>query len=249
MSVSPPARRRAAASVVRVRAVLVILPLAALLAVAGPPASAQDEATELSAAQLSEEFSDPLTTLPQIFVQDAYTPVNYGTTSYTNRVIARAIVPRLPRFSLFPFVQLVRASFSLVTVPDGRGGTQTAFGDMQLFDLAVIPWPGKESGLQMGVGPVFVFPTASDRLAGQGAWQVGPAFGLIYKGFPEWLLGCLIRFRPRSRSPTRPVTARPSASSPSNRSCSGTCGAVCTRSPATPPGSSTGATGPRPRCH
>lgn len=218
MSVSPPARRRAAASVVRVRAVLVILPLAALLAVAGPPASAQDEATELSAAQLSEEFSDPLTTLPQIFVQDAYTPVNYGTTSYTNRVIARAIVPRLPRFSLFPFVQLVRASFSLVTVPDGRGGTQTAFGDMQLFDLAVIPWPGKESGLQMGVGPVFVFPTASDRLAGQGAWQVGPAFGLIYKGFPAGMAARLpdsiqapvsFAYTSRDRPPVGILTVQP----------------------------------------
>jgi hypothetical protein len=172
---------------------LVILPLAAWLAVAGPPASAQDEAPELSAAQLADEFSDPLTTLPQIFLKDAYTPVNYGITSYTNRVIARAVVPRLPRFSLFPLVQLIRPSFSLVTVPDGRGGPRTAFGDMQLFDLAVIPWPGKETGLQMGIGPVFVFPTASDRLAGQGAWQVGPAFGMIYKGFPGWLLGCLIQ--------------------------------------------------------
>jgi hypothetical protein len=119
--------------------------------------------------------------------------VNYGVSSSTNRVIARVIVPRLPKYSLFPFVQLVRPSFSLVTVPTGKGGTRTAFGDMQLFDLAVIPWPGRESGLLMGVGPVFVFPTATERAAGQGAWQIGPAFGLIYKGFPEWLLGCLIQ--------------------------------------------------------
>lgn len=154
----------------------------------------QTDASISRAAKLAEEFSDPLTTLPQLFVQDAYTPTNYGTEAPANRVIARLIVPRIPRFSLLPFVQLVRPSLSLVTVPTGRGkGTITALGDMQLFDLAVIPWPGRESGLFMGVGPVFVFPTATEEVAGQGAWQVGPAFGAIYKGIPGILLGVLVQ--------------------------------------------------------
>jgi hypothetical protein len=101
-------------------------------------------------------------------------------------VIARLIVPRVPRFSLFPFVQLIRPSLSLVTVPTGKGsGTRTEFGDMQLFDLAVLPWPARETGVYMGIGPVFVFPTATDRTAGQSAWQAGPAFGMIYKGIPR----------------------------------------------------------------
>src|SRR6266550_172602 len=179
------ARRLSPGSAGRRSAVAFLAPLAipllaALLSFAAPSAFAQAEAPNLSAAKLAEEFSDPLTTLPQIFTQDAYTPVNYGTAAPTNRVILRLLVPRLPEYSLLPFVQLVRPSFSLVTVPTGRGGaTQTAFGDMQLFDLAVIPWPGKESGLLMGVGPVFVFPTATARVAGQGAWQVGPAFGSL----------------------------------------------------------------------
>ena len=181
----------------RLQSTLPLALLALWLSCVPPPAFAQDETSEAeaepSAAQLADEFSDPLTTLPQLFVKDAYTPAVYGTPGWINRVIARLIVPRLPRYSLFPLVQLVRPSFSLVTVPDGRGGERTAFGDLQLFDLAVIPWPGKESGLAMGFGPIFVFPTATDRLAGQGAWQLGPAFGLIYKGFPGWLLGCLIQ--------------------------------------------------------
>jgi hypothetical protein len=172
---------------------LAMLVVAASLSLPGPPAVAEEESTEQTAARLAEEFSDPLTTLPQLFIQDAYTPVNYGVSGSTNRVIARLIVPRLPKYSLLPFVQLVRPSFSLVTVPTGRGGTQTAFGDMQLFDLAVIPWPERASGLLMGVGPVFVFPTATRREAGQGAWQAGPAFAAIYKGIPGWLLGCLVQ--------------------------------------------------------
>ncbi len=152
------------------------------------------DGTAIDKAKLAAEFNDPLTELPQVFLQDAYTPSNYGTDAETNRVIARLIVPRVPRFSLLPFVQLIRPTFSLVTVPTGKGdATRTEFGDIQLFDLAVLPSWWAERGLLMGLGPVFVFPTATDELAGQGAWQVGPAFGTIYKGIPGVLLGGLIQ--------------------------------------------------------
>jgi hypothetical protein len=158
------------------------------------PAAATLATAKPGAAKLAQEFNDPLTTLPQIFVQDAYTPANYGTDAQTNRVIVRLIVPRIPKYSLLPFVQLIRPSFSVVTVPEGKGSaTRTEFGDMGLFDLAVIPWPGGDSGLLMGVGPVFIFPTATDKTAGQNAWQVGPAFGAIYKGIPGVLLGGLVQ--------------------------------------------------------
>ena len=180
---------------------LVALARCALLAVSPllrvSAALAQDAepgAENARAAQLAEEFTDPLTSLPQIFTQDAYTPNNHGTPAQTNKVIARLIVPRVPSTSLLPFVQLIRPSISAVTFPTGKGSaTSTAFGDLQLFDVAVIPWPARETGLLMGVGPVFVFPTATDKRAGQGAWQVGPTFGAIYKGLPGFLLGCLIQ--------------------------------------------------------
>jgi hypothetical protein len=146
------------------------------------------------ARTLAEEFSDPLTTLPQIFVQDAFTPESFGTEATTNRVIARAIVPRIPKLSLLPLVQLVRPSISLVTVPTGAGSsTVTALGDFQIFDLFVLPWPKHDTGLYMGLGPMLVFPTATDPRAGQGAWQAGPAFAAIHKGLPGFLLGGLVQ--------------------------------------------------------
>jgi hypothetical protein len=160
-----------------------------------PPAFAQDEdeADLASREKLAREFTDPLTTLPQVFVSDAYTPANYGTDAPANRAIFRAIVPRIPRFALFPLVQLVRPTFSLVTVPTGKGGaTRTEFGDIQLFDAAVLPWHLVE-GLRIGVGPTLVFPTATHKLAGQGAWQAGPMLGALYKGVPWLLAGCLIQ--------------------------------------------------------
>ena len=188
--------------------------LTALLLGGAPTMAAEGEAP--TRAELSRDFNDPLTTVPQIFLQDAYTPSSFGTEAQTNRVIARLIVPRVPRFSLFPFVQLIRPSMSLVTVPKGRGtATRTEFGDMQLFDLAVIPWPGRESGLFMGVGPIFVFPTATHESAGQGAWQIGPAFGAIYKGIPGVLLGALVQnpisfaYTSRDRRPVSTLFVQP----------------------------------------
>jgi len=77
-----------------------------------------------------------------------------------------------------------------VTVPSSRGGTRTEFGDLPVFDVAVLPWPDRQkTGLLIGVGPTFVFPTATSRSAGQGAWQAGPAFGAIYAGIPGLLIG------------------------------------------------------------
>jgi hypothetical protein len=153
------------------------------------PAAAPQKESDVAA-----EFSDPLTTLPQLFLNNAYTPENYGTDAESNRLTLRVIVPRVPESSLLPFVQLIRPSISVVTAPTGPGeATRTSFGDMQLFDLAYIPWPGRETGLFMGAGPLFVFPTATHREAGQGAWQVGPAFAAIYKGIPGLLLGTLVQ--------------------------------------------------------
>jgi hypothetical protein len=153
----------------------------------------QGQITSTPLETLEREFTDPLTTLPQVFLKDAFSPVNYGTEVQTNQVVGRAIIPRIPPNTLLPFVQLVRPTFSLVTVPTPRGGTRTDFGDIQLFDLAVLPWPRAETGLRFGLGPTFVFPTATSKFAGQGAWQAGPACAAVYTGVPRLLIGFLLQ--------------------------------------------------------
>jgi hypothetical protein len=190
-------------SVRKARAVLCALWI--FLWTMGPCTSfAHAQTPDLAAEEkLIADFTDPLTTLPQISLKDAFTPANFGTHVQTNQVIVRPIIPRVPHFSLFPFVQLIRPSFSLVTVPSARGGTRTEFGDMQLLDVAVLPWPPRETGLLIGVGPTFVFPTATSRSAGQGAWQAGPAMGAVYKGIP-WLVAGFILQDPISFAYTAP---------------------------------------------
>jgi hypothetical protein len=148
--------------------------------------------------KLERDFTDPLSTLPQLTIRDSYTPANYGPCTQlacvrnyeTNQFVIRPLIPRLPEYSLLPFSQLVRPTFSLVTVPSSRGGTRTEFGDLPLFDVAVLPWPDRQkTGLLVAVGPAFVFPTATSKSAGQGAWQAVPALAAIYSGIPGLLLG------------------------------------------------------------
>jgi hypothetical protein len=165
-----------------------------------PHAPAQTAATSSEAEELrlERDFTNPLTTLPQLLIRDSYTPANFGPCypeacfrNYeTNQVLVRPLIPRVPPISLLPFPQLIRPTFTLETDQSSRGGTRTEFGDLPVFDIAVLPWPDVDkTGLIVGIGPTFVFPTATSTSAGQGAWQAGPALGAIYKGIPGLLVG------------------------------------------------------------
>jgi hypothetical protein len=56
----------------------------------------QIQTTDRTLQNLEREFTDPLTTLPQLFLKDAFSPVNYGASVQTNQVIARAIISTNP---------------------------------------------------------------------------------------------------------------------------------------------------------
>jgi len=165
-------------------ALLLMLTAAAFAQAQTAPTSLQQD------EQLERDFTNPLSTLPQVIIRDSYTPANYGTNVETNQAIIRPLIPRIPPYTFLPFDQLIRPTFSLVTVPSSRGGSRTEFGDLPLFDIAVLPWPDlQKTKLLVGIGPAFVFPTATSRSAGQGAWQAGPALGAIYSGIPGLLIG------------------------------------------------------------
>jgi hypothetical protein len=146
--------------------------LLALYVMAPAAGFAQTQVTPTS-AQLEEEklerdFTDPLSTLPQLIVRDSFTPANYGPctaqscvrSDETNQLIIRPLIPRVPPNTLLPFMQLVRPTFALVTVPSSRGGTRTEFGDLPLFDVAVLPWPNRKKPGSSSVSgrPLFFLP-------------------------------------------------------------------------------------------
>jgi hypothetical protein len=141
-------------------------------------ASEQDE-------PIAEKVNDPTATLTQVQIKDIYTPAEYGTNAQPNTIQFRSILAIQP-CEFIPFQQLIRPTLKVVTEPDGKGpSTTTGYDDMQLFDLFVIPWPNsRETKFRWGIGPYFVFPTSSTNLAGNGAWQMGPAGAFSYRGIP-----------------------------------------------------------------
>ena len=128
---------------------------------------------------LTEKANDPTATLTQLQVKDTYTPSEYGTNAEPNTFILRGILAVRPHGPL-DLEQIIRPTFQIQTDPLGKGAaTRTGFGDTQLFDLFVMPWPNsRETGFRWGIGPYFVFPTASWHGAGDGAGNSVPPLPL-----------------------------------------------------------------------
>jgi hypothetical protein len=89
----------------------------------------------------------------------------------------------------------VMTLFNSVPHPDPHNPTDiertTGFGDTVLMEL-VSPSPKLVGNWLLGVGPTFIFPTASSDYTGQGKWQVGPAAIVGYLS-KKWILGALLQ--------------------------------------------------------
>ncbi len=171
-----------------VRTLALGLALAALTP-AGPATAAQASSASTDQPEeepLSEEVNDPTAHLTQVQLQDIYTPAEYGTNAQLNTLQIRSIFAVRPHL-FTPLEQLIRPTIRIVTVPEGKGAsTTTGFGDLQLLDLLVMPWPNsRETRFRWGIGPYMIFPTSTTRFSGQQAWQMGPAFAFAYRGVPR----------------------------------------------------------------
>jgi hypothetical protein len=141
----------------------------------GPNAPAQPN--------LVNQANAPISSIFQIRCQDSYAPQFSGVNGHGNTFSIAVTMP-LPKYRLLPFPQLSLLTIpSAVTVPNGK----TGFGDLRFVDIAILH---EGHSVIWGVGPAFVFPTASTRVTGQGKWQAGPAVAVAF--VPErWLVGIL----------------------------------------------------------
>jgi hypothetical protein len=67
----------------------------------------------------------------------------------------------------------------------------TGFGDIVLLEM-LSPSPKLVGNWLLGLGPTFIFPTASTDWTGQGKWQVGPAALVGYLS-KKWILGAFVQ--------------------------------------------------------
>jgi len=175
---------------------LVIIVLVVALVQKGRAASVSsqlnDPQIELEEDKLSEEVNDPTAMLTQFRFFEFYTPENFRSTAQTNIALIQPIIP-VARLSFLPIEQIIRPTVKLTTTATGPSGqTITGLSDIQLYDLFQSQWPHLERWkLRWAVGATFVFPTATDRRNGAGAWQMGPAGALAFAGVPNLWVGIL----------------------------------------------------------
>lgn len=67
----------------------------------------------------------------------------------------------------------------------------TAFGDTILMEM-LSPTPKLVGNWLLGIGPSFIFPTASSDFTGQGKWQAGPAVVVGYLS-KKWIVGAFVQ--------------------------------------------------------
>jgi hypothetical protein len=135
-------------------------------------------------SNLVKQANAPISSIMQLRFQDTYLPKFNGLQGQGNTFTLVVTMP-LPRYRLLPLPQL-----SLLTIPSAVTlPGLTGFGDVRFLDIVILH-EGRR--FVWGVGPTFVFPTASKPMTGQGKWQVGPAVGVAFA--PEkWLIGVLIQ--------------------------------------------------------
>lgn len=88
-------------------------------------------------------------------------------------VISRTIMPLIDQSDIFP-----------------GAGSQSGLGDI-VQSVFLSPVKPTDGGWILGVGPVFLLPTASDDLLGADKWGIGPT-GVALKQQGPWTYGALV---------------------------------------------------------
>ena len=147
------------------------------------PAAAQETADELA-----KQLANPVAALISLPFQFNY-DTNIGPEDDGDRFTLN-IQPVIP-FELTDRWNLISRTILPVISQDEiypGAGSQTGLSDT-VQSLFFSPRPGP-SGLIWGLGPVFLFPTATDELLGIEKWGAGPT-GVILKQSGPWTFGGL----------------------------------------------------------
>jgi hypothetical protein len=153
----------------------------------------QDDLSKMTLDQISRKLENPLSRLWSLTFQENYI-ISTGSlvdgSATSNNFFFQPFLP-------FPVgnenMLVIRPVFPLVTQPVINLSTGevtshiTGFGDIQLFTAF---GPDKKAGNIWGVGATFVFPTATDKILGQGKFQAGPAVMYFILG-KIWTFGTL----------------------------------------------------------
>ncbi len=150
---------------------------------AAPPANPPVNSSAGNNDDLATQANDPTAPLVELQLQNSYTPAYFGASGEGNVFILQPVLPGKPHGWLPPTI--TRPTIPLVSTPDGR----TGLGDILLVSVGLYALSPK---LKLGAGPIFIAPSATNRFAGAGKWQLGPSAVAIYTGIKGTVIGALI---------------------------------------------------------
>jgi len=143
----------------------------------------------LSSDSLAEEATLVVTRIEMLEFEDDLSITTYNAHGSSNSFYIKPTY-QFPTAEKIGYDQLVRIKSPLfVTYPKSKTTFASySTGDTQIFDLLVL----KDNNVfRLGLGFVAIIPTATKVQAGQGKWQLGPAFGFSYTGIPRWQFSLL----------------------------------------------------------
>ena len=181
--------RRSLPATAAVLVAMLTLPLAAV----GQPAQSAPAAPDEAAHELNKQLNNPVSSIWSLNFQSNFQFFEGRLTDEPRWQYNFNFQPVLPLHLTESWNLITRPIFPVfagVDTPDPATGTydeHSGFGDMSLTSFLS---PAKTSGFLWGVGPSFIFPTASHDALGTGKWQVGPAALGLCMG-KEWIVGGL----------------------------------------------------------
>ena len=140
----------------------------------------------VGARDLANQVNNPAAPLTLFQMRDVLLPDLAGSGGAANAFEIQPVIPVGP-FPSFHVTQLVKISIAFPTLPSPV--SKSGVGDLQFFDLVTI----KEPWGRLGVGPILVFPTASDPVFGSGKWQAGPSLAAIYTAVKNLTAGFVLQ--------------------------------------------------------
>jgi hypothetical protein len=169
----------------------ILLSIAALpYAHAQKPEKRQQTQGEQSLAEVGAQLANPVSSVWSIVFQNNFTFLEgepSGKTRFLYNLNFQPVMPvpltdnwNLITRPVVPFL-FGRPVFNPETGFHGRSG----LGDIAMVNLLS---PNKPSGFLWGIGPTWIFPTATKQNLGQQKWQVGPAVVGLYLS-KEWIFG------------------------------------------------------------
>lgn len=165
------------------------------LAAGQPAASAATGSEEVSHDELNKQLNNPVSTIWSLNFQSNFQFFEGHLSDQTRWQYNLNVQPVLPLRLTDDWNLITRPILPVLAgadVPDpaARGGFEehSGLGDLSLTSFVS---PAKSDGILWGVGPTFIFPTATSNALGAGKWQAGPAALALYMG-KEWIVGGLL---------------------------------------------------------